>query len=158
MAYDFVKQPSQNYFCPVTSALLLEPHQTLCCGKHIQEEAVAELTRKKARCPLCRNPVLRTVPNLFFKLTVKQLLIWCPNRKTGCEWMGQLGKLDRHLKEKTAEGECQFAEVSCPYSCGKRTQRRLLLDHTVLTCSKRPFTCQYCGYSDSYEKVTEGQV
>ena len=156
MEYDFVKKPAENYFCPVTSVLLLEPHQTLCCRKHLQEEAVTQLKRKKARCPLCGNPALRTVPDLFLKLIVKQIEVRCPNHGDGCEWEGQLGNLDQHLKENAAEGECQFVKLSCPYSCGKRTQRRLLLDHTVLICSKRPFTCQYCGHNDSYDKITKG--
>ena len=37
--YPFVEQPSDDFFCPVTFSLLLQPHLTSCCGKHLSQEA-----------------------------------------------------------------------------------------------------------------------
>ena len=43
--YEFVKTPSEEYFCPITFELLKDPRQTnSCCGHHLSREA-AEQTR-----------------------------------------------------------------------------------------------------------------
>ena len=52
------------------------------------------------------------------------------------------------------EGECQFATVACPYSCGDNFQRCELEEHKMNDCPSRPFTCQYCNYEATYTDVT----
>ena len=68
--YDFVEQPSQDYFCPVTFELLLHPEQTTCCGHHISNEAVTRIQRDKKPCPICKKPNLTTMPDKFFRRIV----------------------------------------------------------------------------------------
>ena len=36
--YPFIKRPSEDFFCPVMMGLLVQPHLTSCCGKHLSEE------------------------------------------------------------------------------------------------------------------------
>ena len=81
--FDFVEEPSRDFFCPVTLDLLREPHQTLCCGNHISPEAVATLQKSGKPCPLCKKDDLKTVPDKFFKRKVNELKVRCPHKSTG---------------------------------------------------------------------------
>ena len=150
--YDFVEKPSEDFFCPVTFDLLREPCLTLCCGNHLSPEAVTRLQGQP--CPVCKEPNLNPVPDKFFKRKVNELKVRCPNKSRGCEWVGELGDLDRHLSQNSVEGECQFVTVACPHSCGDSFQRCQLEGHKVNDCPNRPFTCQHCAHKATYITVT----
>ena len=49
--YDFVEQPPEEFFCPVTFAVFLEPYLTQCCGNHLSQEAYQRLQGQP--CPVC---------------------------------------------------------------------------------------------------------
>ena len=57
--YDFVENPSEDFFCPVTFDLLIEPYLTPCCGNHLSPEAVTNLQGQP--CPVCKEPDLNPV-------------------------------------------------------------------------------------------------
>ena len=126
--YDFVEDPSEEFYCPVTFELLLEPHQTLCCGNHLSQEAVSRLKGKP--CPICNKPDFGTLPDKFFMRRVNELKLYCPNKNLGCVWVGELGRLDRH--QNRGEGGCRYTEVSCEFShagCRAKLPRQLLQAH-----------------------------
>ena len=158
--YDFVEKPPEDFFCPVTFDLLREPHQTACCGNHLSREAVTRLQGQP--CPVCKEENLNTIPDKYFKRKVNEFKVCCPNKSLtslpGCEWVGELGSLDRHLSQNSAEGECQFVTVACPYSCGDGFQRRQLEGHKANDCPNRPFTCQYCDHEAAYITVTNDHL
>ena len=125
--YDFVEEPAADFYCPVTFDLLRDPHQTLCCGNHLSQETVTRL--QEERCPICKTPKFGTLPDKFFKRRVSELKLYCPNKSLGCEWVGELGDLDQHLKP---EDGCQYAVVTCEFSyagCKVALQRQLLQAH-----------------------------
>ena len=150
--YDFVERPSEDFFCPVTLCLLQEPHLTPCCGNHLSQEAVSRLQGQP--CPVCKetNPI--TMPDKFFQRKVNELKVRCPSKGLGCKWVGELGSLNRHLSQNSVEGECRFATVACPYSCGDGFQRCQLEGHRSNDCPNRPFTCRYCNHKATYIIVT----
>ena len=150
--YDFVEKPSEDFYCPVTFDLLREPFLTACCGNHLSQEAVTRLQGQP--CPVCKERNLNTIPDKYFKRKVNEFKVRCPNKSLGCEWVGELGDLDRHLSQNSAEGECQFVRVACPYDCGWSFKRCQLQKHKTKVCRNRPFTCQYCGHEATYIKVT----
>ena len=96
--YQFVEQPSESFFCPVTqkSSLLLEPHLTLCCGYHISQESASRIQREGGACPLCNTHPLSTVLNKHFQRQVNLLCVRC--RHEGCKWQGKLCDLSNHKK------------------------------------------------------------
>ncbi|ETW92064.1 MAG: hypothetical protein ETSY1_45365 [Candidatus Entotheonella factor] len=51
--FDFVERPSQDFFCPVSLELLLEPQLTSCCGHHLSLEVTTRLHREGKACPMC---------------------------------------------------------------------------------------------------------
>ena len=150
--YDFVEKPSEDFYCPVTLELNREPFLTACCGNHLSQEAVTRLQGQP--CPVCKERNLNTIPDKYFKRRINEFKVRCPNKSLGCEWVGELGSLDRHLSQNSVEGECQFVTVACPYSCGDSFQRCQLQGHKAKDCPNRPFTCQYCDHEATYIKVT----
>ena len=153
--YDFVEEPSQKYFCPVTFEILKDPLQTsFCCGNHLSRAAAERLERDGKPCPMCNAIILITMEDLYFKREVLALKVNCRNKLPGCEWVGELGELDNHLKIGSIEGPCLFVSVECPLKCGKHIQQCNLEEHKSSECVKRPFTCEYCEYEATYELVT----
>ena len=96
--YLFVEAPSEEFFCPVTFGLLLEPHLTSCCGKHLSQEAATRIQRERGACPLCKAPRLSTVLNKHFQRQVKSLCVFCHHEERVCGWQGKLGTLDSHAQ------------------------------------------------------------
>ena len=43
-------------------------------------------------------------------------------------------------------------ESAC--KCGAKVQRRQLDEHKASLCPQRPFSCEYCGYSATFQEVT----
>ena len=149
--FDFVEEPSRDFFCPVTLDLLREPQQTLCCGNHISPEAVATLQKSGKPCPLCKEADLKTLPDKFFKRKVNQLKVRCPNKSVGCPWVGELGGRERHLSLGSAQGECKFVEIACTYSCGRAIHRQLVATH-IASCPERPFKCPTVAIAVPFSK------
>ena len=87
---------TQEYFCPVTLELLHDPKQTECCGHHLSAEVVSRLQREGKSCPLCNDPNFTVSNDKYFKRKVKELRVRCSHRRSGCEWVGELGDLDLH--------------------------------------------------------------
>ena len=76
--YDFVEQPQEEFFCPVTLAVLLEPYQTQCCANHLSQEAYQRLQGQP--CPVCREENLAAVKDNFHKRKVLSLKVRCPHK------------------------------------------------------------------------------
>ena len=155
LEYDFVQTPSEDYFCPVTYEILKDPQQTnSCCGKHISRAVADRLKLEGKPCPMCKKAPLQTTDDLFFKRQVLALKVRCSNKALGCDWVGELGKVEQHLKAGSLEGECQYVVVECPNDCSVQVQRRLLYEHKTQQCKKRLFDCQYCDKKGTYESIT----
>ena len=153
-AFDFVEEPSRDYFCPVTLEFQREPHQTLCCGNHISPEAATTLQKDGKPCPVCKEADLKTVPDKFFKRMVNEVKVHCPHKNAGCEWVGGLGAMERHLNAGSVEGECELEKIACTHSCCQTVQRRELATHMESECPRRPFKCQYCGHDATHSEIT----
>ena len=129
--YDFVEQPPEEYFCPVSFAVLLEPYQTQCCGNHLAKESYERLQGQP--CPVCREENLTAMKDKFHKRRVLSLKVRCPHKAEGCEWEGELGSLEQHLDTSSnassvAVAACQYVDVDCA-SCGKCFKRHALQLH-----------------------------
>ena len=96
--YHFVEQPSENFFCPVTFDLLLQPHLTECCGKHLSQEAATRIQRAGGACPLCKEPQLNTMLDKHVRRQINELRVFCLHEDRGCRWQGGLSDLERHAQ------------------------------------------------------------
>ena len=151
--HDFVEQPPEEFFCPVSLAVLLEPYLTQCCGNHLSQEAYQRLQGQP--CPLCREENLTAMLDKSVKRKALSLKVRCPHKAEGCEWQGELRSLEQHLNTNSSAGECGYVDVDCPYACGERVQRRSLEEHKSQRCPLRPFTCQYCNHKATHQEVTK---
>ena len=131
--YDFVEQPPEEYLCPVSFAVLLEPYQTQCCGNHLAKESYERLQGQP--CPVCREENLTAMKDKFHKRRVLSLKVRCPHKAEGCEWEGELGSLEQHLNTSNNASSvavvaaCQYVDVDCPHSCGESFKRHALQLH-----------------------------
>ena len=132
--YDFVKKPSQDHLCPVTLELLRDPHQTTCCGQHLSLEAATRLQRDRKPCPMCNEPNLTTVPDKFYKRKVNELKVRCPNKESGCGWVGDVGSVDQHATS------CPRRPWTCRF-CGFKSTYEAGTNNHLPTCAKYPEPC-----------------
>ena len=79
---------------------------------------------------------------------VKELKIKCPNSGRWCEWVGELGSIERHL-----DVSCGFVEVTCDYCQSEDILRKSFSHHRTI-CPARPYRCEYCGFKDNWEFIT----
>ncbi|CAI8036815.1 TNF receptor-associated factor 4 [Geodia barretti] len=100
--YPFVEKPSEDIFCPVTLGLLLQPHLTSCCGKHLSEESATRIEGEGGPCPLCKSPDWSTVLDKHVRRQVNQLHVFCHHKEKGCWWKGELSHFTKHIQS------CQF--------------------------------------------------
>jgi hypothetical protein len=161
--FDFVEQPSEDFFCPVTFELLLNPHQTTCCGHHLSEKAVNRLQREDKPCPMCKESKLVTMPDKFFKRKASAVLIRCPYKESECEWVGEVGGSKQHIaacpKRPWECEHCDFTStfdvgiqhieqctkypVPCPNECDVGTIPRCDVEKHRTECPLEPVACQF---------------
>ena len=161
--YDFVAEPSQDFFCPVTLELLLHPMLTTCCGHHVSKEATTALLSEKRSCPMCNETAWSAVLDKFHSRRVRELRVRCPHIDGGCAWEGEVSVLERHaescprrawecpycaLKCTYAEGEgkhwpvCSKFPEPCPNGCGVGSVERCRMEQHRKVCSLEPVACE----------------
>ena len=66
-------------------------------------------------CPTCNTAELYVFPNKGLQRSLYELYVHCSHEKEGCQWMGELGELDKHLNENPILGQqfigCKLTEV-----------------------------------------------
>ena len=161
--YDFVEGPSQDFFCPVTLELLLEPQLTSCCGHHLSREAATRLQREGKVCPMCNEQEWNSMLDKFYRRKVHELRVRCPHKVDECDWVGEVNELKRHvescakrpweckycgLKCTYREGEgkhwatcCKFPEP-CPNGCEVGSVERCNVEQHHRVCSLEPVACE----------------
>ena len=158
---EFVERPPQVFQCdcPICLLVLHEPHQVECCGKKFCEACIKRVQNLKKPCPACNENNFTTFRDKGLKQELYSFHVYCSHKGEGCEWVGELRELEKHLNlqpppEALLLG-CQFSEVECTY-CVRSFQRRYIGDHQTNECPKRPFSCEHCkAYNSTYEDVTK---
>ena len=163
---EFIEKPPKpfQYECPVCLLILREPYQATCCGysfcraciKQIKTSSHAEL-----QCPCCKKVDFHSYPNKGLQRSLNELRVLCANQKKGCEWIGELGKMDDHLdlgSPSLLSKGCQYVDVKCIY-CSESMRRLDIQAHVKEDCRKRPYSCNYCGnYDSDFEDVSTNHI
>ena len=92
----------------------------------------------KQLCLCCKKKEENTYPNLQVRNTVLSLKSLCPIHKRGCNWVGNLGDCEKHLKT------CGYVYEKCKLGCGVVLSRDELKIHSKEACSQRIVVCEYC--------------
>ena len=161
--YDFVEQPSQDFFCPVTMELVMEPQQTSCCGNHVSPEASARLQIEGKTCPMCNEQQWTAALDKYHRRRVRAIRVRCPHKRSGCNWEGDVGGVERHaascpkrpwecphcaLRCMYGEGEgkhwpaCSKFPEPCPNGCEVGSVERCHLEQHCRECPLEPVTCE----------------
>ena len=159
---EFVEPPDSKLLqseCSICLLILREPHIVSCCGHSFCETCIRHVQRDGKPCPLCNEPDFTTMANKGLKRTLNEFQVHCSHRELGCEWVGELGKLNHHLNvnpqpERQLEG-CPFTSVKCSH-CKDHIRRHVIAGHQIALCPQRPYTCEYCEeYESTFEDVVD---
>ena len=165
--YSFVDKNLERYTCSaICTRVLRDPFLTGCCGQHFCESCLGYWFAEHytESCPHCRaeGENFQILYDKKLKREIDSLRIHCTNKEEGCEWIGEMQFLQKHLNPANAYG-CGYIEVECSNSCDGATifvplkmKRKDLDDHLKNVCPLRPYQCEHCGYSDTYENIAGG--
>lgn len=152
--YDFVGNIPDRCRCCLCRKVLCNPHLTGCCGSHFCHSCFTyyQATQKgKKICPGCGEEDFQSLLDKSVIKEVNKLEIYCPNCKDGCEWVGELEKLQNH---QTSEEGCGYVAVSCTnQGCEESVKRKDLPSHVQELCEYRPYECEYCHFKDVYRVI-----
>ena len=151
---EFVEQTSKDFDCPICFQFVWNPFLTACCGNHFCDACVKFAKEKSNQCPFCNEKPIIGIIDKKFQRQINELQVYCLHKKHGCSWVGELGKLPKHLEQDKTDGDCKFIQLSCSLSCGKAIFRCELEEHLIMECPLRVCVCEYCGFSSTYEDVT----
>ena len=127
---EFVEPLPNELQCPLCLEFLKEPTLTSCCGHHFCRECINRAITRSHVCPLCNNQGFQTFRNKEKERLVNALKVYCKWKSRGCEWVGELGRLEHHLDVE--EGDCGCVEVECefgPVGCVAKLPRKDLQRH-----------------------------
>ena len=155
---EFVERPKElETDCPICLLVLRDPFQASCCGNSFCQLCIKRVQADKKSCPTCNEVDFSVFADKRLRRSLYAFRVRCAHQKSGCEWTGELGELERHLNlnpelSKQLVG-CAFVEVACTHCC-EYFQRRHVHTHESESCPQRPFSCDYCeDYGSVYEDV-----
>ena len=129
---DFVEEVPKRLECPVCLLAYREPYLLNCCGRKVCSSCLRSIGVQ--RCPLCREE-FQSMSDPELSKEVLQLKVYCSKKSEGCKWTGELGQLQEHVGEG---GNCEYLPVACPNGCGQMVPRKLIDEHSLEECSKKP--------------------
>jgi hypothetical protein len=109
----------------------------------------AKCIKSQQTCPTCSKEFTTTQDQRSERL-LKAFKVKCPNSEKGCEWEGDLGDTEDHMKKN-----CHYQQVSCPNGCGQSIERKSLLAHSQDSCPHRKYQCPHCKEEGLYKVITK---
>ena len=151
--YEFIDSPPNSLECSICLLTLRDPHIISCCGNHFCHTCISRIQGDGKPCPLCNEPNFTTFLHKGVKREVNALMISCRWRHLGCDWEGELGQLEEHLHPGAgSRGKgCGHVIVECVYKCGDRFERRMIQDHELDACPRRPMEVQMSSLARKFE-------
>ena len=160
----FVEEPPKDLQtnCSMCQSVLLDPHLLTCCGYDVCRACVEQISRANdsgnKQCPLCNDPGLKHVPDVRCLRILKTKQVYCSYKENGCEWVGPLGDLSKHVNVDSGADirgtGCPFALLDCDF-CIEPVMRQDFKKHQAEECSQRAFSCSFCNeHHSTYENVT----
>ena len=160
----FVEEPPKHLQteCSVCLSILKEPHLVDCdCGSSFCRTCIQPIKSEGKPCPLCNGAFTTAIPDRRLNRTLNSLQVYCSYKMSGCEWVGELGKLTQHISldppfsaANADDNVCQFVPIDCSH-CHEKFERWLIEEHKIRQCPKRPFCCDICNdYESTFEEVT----
>ena len=113
---NFLSSPSHDLKCTICRLIARDPYcsKCLCPPKLYCQTCIGELENgPNSTCPICKQ-ILKTYADSLSARHIRAIKVLCDNKEAGCNWNGQLGELEFHLKScPKQEVECSFADTGC---------------------------------------------
>lgn len=149
--YQFVDTVPDVFICNICYLPSRDPYLSVCCGHVFCNACLNNEFATIKVCPTCRNEEFTTFPNKQADREVKNFRVLCPNKKKGCEWIGELRAVSEHVE--SSEG-CKYVNVVCRNGCGKKILRKNLPHHLLISCPSREEECKHCCTIGGYQYIT----
>ena len=123
----FTKEPPEHLQieCSICLAILNEPQLIDChCGSSFCQSCIMPIQIEGKPCPLCKGPFAISMPDRRLQRTLNNLPILCSFKEAGCEWVGELSKLNEHLNASPLEDNKM---EGCPFIQSNRVHLFSLL-------------------------------
>ena len=147
----FVESVPEHFLCSKCKGVARRLTFTSCCGESYCHGCITEIQQKGEPCPACEEKAFTTSEQVKFQRRIRSLQVYCSMKGRGCDWTGTLDNLDAHLDP---DGDnCQHVDTKCPFDCQLNVPKNKLNEHIEKECSKRPYTCQHCGFKGTHEEV-----
>lgn len=139
-----------EFKCPLCELLPQEPAKVSCCG-HIfcQSCLLSHSKTGNSVCPLCEES-FTWIRDKLVERKISGLQVYCVHRGQGCEWSGDLCRVEEHRHGTAQEEEGEGTDIErCRYqlaTCKKCSQEMLygeLQHHATTLCQYRLVHCQY---------------
>ena len=154
---NFVEPPPKEIpvECAICFDVLFQPKMVSCCGHSFFAACISRVERDHKPCPLCGQE-FSLVDDKRLERTLNGFKVYCPHQEKGCEWIGELGELPRHLNQDPKSDKllvgCLFQEIRCGLCQSHRCERRLMNDHILDQCPNRDIECEYREQLESHNK------
>ena len=113
--------------CKICQAVSRDPHETKCCNNTFCKSCIDKAyIQCKQKCPICRS-FLETAEAVQICRRIKQLDVYCEYENDGCQWIGQVEAINKHLKD-----ECSYKPILCEYhivGCKTKIIHGLQVEH-----------------------------
>ena len=129
---EFVDPIPESLCCPVCLLPFHDPHLLDCCGAKYCAECIGRVKASGQACPICKQQ-FNTMLDKNEQRKVLNLRVRCSKKNEGCDWEGELRRLNDHERET-----CEWVSLECRYECGGRIPRRRLAAHEQDECPQRP--------------------
>ncbi len=102
---NFVDNLPERYKCIICHDIQDQPSLVSCCGQHFCESCLNQWSaRSGQKCPHCQATGITHIVNKQQVRDINDLKVYCSNKSKGCEWVGTMVTLDKHIGvERTTE-------------------------------------------------------
>ena len=111
--------------CPICLNVLFDPVLVTCCDHSFCSVCISAIDKAREPCPLCGHKKFTFVLDKRLERILNGLKVYCPNRDKGCDWIGDLGQCNDHLRIRIRSGKHRselyglYIESMCPYEINK---------------------------------------
>jgi len=113
------------------------------CGAVFCFKCIDVWIKKKNNCPKC-NGLFKDIKlskdnNRYVYSTIIGLKLTCPENFTQCNWIGELGDLEKHLesdRKRLVQKDCPYKIAGCTYKCCEETMHKHLSEQAKFHAEK----------------------
>ena len=146
----FVKELADKYKCSICLNLLDTPVLTECCGQHYCKACIEKwiIRKNESIFPHCRAKNFNKIVSQPIIREIKELGVYCTNRKKGCKAVIKHEDFQKHVDE------CSFGVVECTNDCGTRgLLKNDLKQHCKQECPNRIVHCKLCNEEGKHSVI-----